>query len=60
MRYLAWRRPTRETRAIPIVFVNTVDPVAAGLVSGLARPDSNITGSTSVRASDKRKVAWSC
>ena len=32
------------TTAIPIVFVSGGDPVAAGLVSSLARPGSNITG----------------
>jgi putative ABC transport system substrate-binding protein len=34
----------RETRAIPIVFVATSDPVGAGLVASLARPGANITG----------------
>jgi putative ABC transport system substrate-binding protein len=34
----------RETRTIPIVFVNVGDPVASGLVGRLDRPDGNITG----------------
>jgi putative ABC transport system substrate-binding protein len=34
----------RETRTIPIVFVNVGDPVAAGLVARLERPTGNITG----------------
>jgi len=34
----------RETRTIPIVFVIVGDPVGSGCVSGLARPDGNITG----------------
>jgi putative ABC transport system substrate-binding protein len=34
----------RETRTVPIVFVGISDPVGAGLVTSLARPDSNITG----------------
>jgi putative tryptophan/tyrosine transport system substrate-binding protein len=32
------------TQTIPIVFVTGSDPVAAGLVSSLARPTSNLTG----------------
>jgi putative ABC transport system substrate-binding protein len=32
------------TRALPIVFVNVVDPVGAGYVASLARPGGNITG----------------
>ena len=35
----------RETRTIPIVFVNVGDPVAGGLVARLDRPSGNITGS---------------
>jgi putative ABC transport system substrate-binding protein len=34
----------RATKAIPIIAVGTVDPVAAGLVASLARPGGNITG----------------
>ena len=34
----------QETSAIPIVFVDVVDPVDVGLVQGLARPGGNITG----------------
>ena len=36
----------RETRAIPMVFVNVSDPVAQGFVASLARPGGNITGTT--------------
>jgi putative ABC transport system substrate-binding protein len=34
----------RETRTIPIVFVNLGDPVASGLVRRLNQPGGNITG----------------
>jgi putative ABC transport system substrate-binding protein len=34
----------RETRTIPIVFVNPTDPVATGIVARLDRPSGNITG----------------
>jgi putative tryptophan/tyrosine transport system substrate-binding protein len=34
----------RETRTIPIVFVNVGDPVATGLVAKLNQPDGNSTG----------------
>jgi putative ABC transport system substrate-binding protein len=39
-----------ETRTIPIVFANSADPVAAGLVTRLDRPDGNITGFVSLEA----------
>jgi len=34
----------RETRAIPIVFTSVSDPIGAGFVASLARPEGNITG----------------
>ena len=34
----------RETRTIPIVFVNATDPTGSGLVSSLAHPGANATG----------------
>jgi putative ABC transport system substrate-binding protein len=41
----------RETRTIPIVFVNVVDPVASGLVARLDRPSGNVTGFANFEAS---------
>jgi putative tryptophan/tyrosine transport system substrate-binding protein len=34
----------RETRTIPIVFINVGDPVASGIVARLDRPSGNVTG----------------
>jgi putative ABC transport system substrate-binding protein len=34
----------RETRTIPIVFVNVGDPVASGFVAAFNEPGGNITG----------------
>jgi putative tryptophan/tyrosine transport system substrate-binding protein len=36
----------QATRTIPIVFVQVVDPVAAGFVDSLARPGGNVSGFT--------------
>src|SRR6266540_6432399 len=37
----------RESRTIPIVFVNVSDPIGSGFVASLARPGGTITGFTS-------------
>src|SRR5215510_13665687 len=34
----------RESREIPIVFVNVSDPIGSGLIANLARPGGNLTG----------------
>jgi putative ABC transport system substrate-binding protein len=34
----------RETRTIPIVFADVVEPVASGIVPGLSQPGGNVTG----------------
>jgi putative ABC transport system substrate-binding protein len=41
----------RETRTIPIVFVNVSDPLTSGLVERLDRPSGNITGFANYEAS---------
>jgi putative tryptophan/tyrosine transport system substrate-binding protein len=41
----------RETRTIPIVFVNVGDPVARSIVAQLDRPGGNVTGFASYEAS---------
>jgi putative ABC transport system substrate-binding protein len=41
----------RQTRTIPIVFVNVSDPVASGIVPRLDRPSGNITGFANLEAS---------
>jgi hypothetical protein len=35
--------------SVPVVFVNTSDPVGAGFVDSLGRPGGNVTGFTQVR-----------
>jgi ABC-type uncharacterized transport system substrate-binding protein len=44
--FQAIRAAKQATKAIPIVMVVTVDPVAAGLIDSLARPGGNVTGVT--------------
>ena len=41
----------RESRVIPIVFVNVSDPIGSGFVASLARPGGNFTGVLQYEAS---------
>jgi putative tryptophan/tyrosine transport system substrate-binding protein len=41
----------RETRTLPIVFVNVTDPVGSGFVTSFSRPGGNVTGFTGFEAS---------
>src|SRR5262245_5853326 len=34
----------RESREIPVVFVNVSDPIGSGFITNMARPDANLTG----------------
>ena len=44
------------SRTVPIVFVSTIDPVGAGLVTSLARPGGNATGFISYEFSLSAKL----
>jgi putative ABC transport system substrate-binding protein len=46
----------QATRTVPIVFVNTPDPVGAGFVDSQARPGGNVTGFTQFEYS--MSVKW--
>ncbi len=41
---LAIEAGKKATNTVPLVFLTNVDPVAAGLVTNLSRPDGNVTG----------------
>src|SRR5262252_9001469 len=49
----------QATRTVPIVFVQVVDPVGAGLVASLARPGGNATGFTVFEYGMAGK-GWNC
>ena len=42
------RAVQQQTRTVPIVFAGVGDPVAAGLIGSLARPEGNTTGITNL------------
>ena len=44
----------QATNTIPIVMVHAGDPVAAGLIASLARPGSNVTGTTNLSFGGKQ------
>ena len=54
-------QPTRalqkQTRIIPIVFSGVIDPVGAGLITSLAKPGGNLTGTLLYRGEHRRQVA---
>ena len=41
----------QQTRTIPVVFANVVDPVGSGFVASLSRPGGNVTGFVNLEAS---------
>jgi ABC-type uncharacterized transport system substrate-binding protein len=53
---VAVRPLMQATRTVPIVFVNTPDPVGAGFVESLARPGGHVTGFTQFEYSTS--VKW--
>jgi len=46
----------QASRTVPIVFVQTIDPVGSGLVASLARPGGNATGFTAYEFSINAKL----
>jgi len=52
----AARAVQQSTRAVPVVFIGGADPMADGLVQGLARPGGNLTGFTTLETSVGAKL----
>lgn len=42
----AWVSAKRATTSIPIIFTSGLDPIRAGMVKSINRPEANITGAT--------------
>ena len=47
----------KASRAVPIVFAQSIDPVGSGMVASLARPGGNATGFTQFEYRAPRKIA---
>ncbi|MFY9836053.1 MAG: ABC transporter substrate binding protein [Xanthobacteraceae bacterium] len=41
----------RETKEVPLVFVNVSDPIGSGFVESLPRPGDNVTGFINLKSS---------
>ena len=52
----AARAVQQSTRTVPVVFIGGADPMADGLVQGLARPGGNLTGFTTLETSVGAKL----
>ena len=50
----ASRAARQATRTIPIVMLHAGDPIGAGLISNLARPGGNVTGTTNLSYAGKQ------
>ena len=57
---VAVRAAMAATKTIPIVFVTASDPVGAGFVPSLGRPEGNVTGSPLLLEPSLSPNGWSC
>ena len=49
----------RESRTVPIVFVNVSDPIGTGFIASMARPGGNLTGVLHLEAASSAS-GWRC